>query len=126
MRFNMPLLGGGFNREVHCLDMMPQLAENGYKSFAIPWGAAHMPVMSQMLSENGFEEIGQSSLSVFNSIDGMYSDGWVRRFDKINRRHNYFWIAAGIWYAWFCQWFFWWILIGFNFSTDEDEYAGEA
>lgn len=83
VRFNVPLYGS-YAREKYCLDMIPVLVENGYRSFAIPWGAAHGPVFGSMLVRNGFEEVAGGSLIVFNSIDGVHSTGWVRRMNFKN------------------------------------------
>ncbi|ESL11636.1 hypothetical protein TRSC58_00609 [Trypanosoma rangeli SC58] len=86
LRFNIPLLGS-FAREKHCLDMIYPLASNGYKSFSIPWGAAHMPIFNEMLIDNGFEEIGMCSLLVCNRIDGEISAGEHERICRIEKRH---------------------------------------
>ncbi|RNF01069.1 uncharacterized protein Tco025E_08662 [Trypanosoma conorhini] len=87
LRFNAPLIGS-FAREKHCLDMIYPLASNGYKSFAIPWGAAHMPIFNEMLIDNGFEQIGMCSLLVLNRIDGEISAGEHERFCRIEKRHH--------------------------------------
>lgn len=87
LRFNLPLIGS-FAREKHCLDMIYPLSANGYKSFAIPWGAAHMPIFNEMLIDNGFEPIGMCSLLVFNRIDGDISAGEHERFDRLARRQH--------------------------------------
>lgn len=78
LRWNMPLLGS-FKREVHCLSMIPFLVDNGYKKFAVPWGASHMPIMHEMLLANGFAVTSVSALPVFDECDGEISKGFVRQ-----------------------------------------------
>lgn len=97
VRFNAPVVGS-LRREQHCLDMIYPLRDNFYKSFAIPWGAAHMPVFHEMLLDNGFENVGMCSLVVLNRIDGIISEGefgkmlrWQR---KRERRITYVYGAA--------------------------------
>ncbi|KAF8292795.1 hypothetical protein TcYC6_0116850 [Trypanosoma cruzi] len=87
VRFNVPLIGS-FAREKHCLDMIYPLLSNGYKSFAIPWGAAHMPIFNEMLIDNGFEQIGMCSLVVLNRIDGDISAGEYERFRRVEKRYH--------------------------------------
>ncbi|CCW69583.1 unnamed protein product [Phytomonas sp. Hart1] len=74
LRFNIPLFGS-LAREKHCLDMINPLRRNGYRTFAIPWGAAHMPIFHEMLLDNGFEPIGMCSLIILNRLDGDISEG---------------------------------------------------
>ncbi|KEG08075.1 hypothetical protein DQ04_08071040, partial [Trypanosoma grayi] len=97
LRFNMPILGS-FAREKHCLDMIYPLAANGYKAFAIPWGAAHMPIFNEMLIDNGFEQIGMCSLLMFNRIDGDISAGEHEKFCQLQKRQKRFvqmtWVLA--------------------------------
>eukprot|EP00796_Vickermania_ingenoplastis_P001824 gene1824-1110_t len=91
VRFNAPLIGS-LAREQHCLDMIPHLHRSGYKSFAIPWGAAHMPIFHEMLLDNGFEPVGMCSLLMFSRIDGDRSEGEVMRlqsYEKRVRRRGY-------------------------------------
>ncbi|KAH9589262.1 hypothetical protein LSM04_005217 [Trypanosoma melophagium] len=87
LRFNIPLFGS-LGREKHCLDMVYPLAANGYKSFAIPWGAAHMPVFNEMLLDNGFEQVGMCSLVIFNRIDGDISAGEHEKICRIQKRRR--------------------------------------
>eukprot|EP00758_Cryptobia_borreli_P018276 Tbor_TRINITY_DN6656_c0_g1::TRINITY_DN6656_c0_g1_i1::g.3121::m.3121 len=77
VRFNFPFIGS-FAREKHCLNMIPVLVGHRYKKFAIPWRAAHMPIYNEMLTRNGFEQIGTSGLPVFDEGDGEISRGYVR------------------------------------------------
>ncbi|KAG5481108.1 hypothetical protein LSCM1_06789 [Leishmania martiniquensis] len=81
VRFNAPVLGS-LAREQHCLNMIAPLRAHLYKSFAIPWGAAHMPVFHEMLLDNGFENVGMCGLLMLNRIDGIISEG---EFDKMQR-----------------------------------------
>lgn len=53
LRINLPLIDG-LRREKHCLNMFYPFATNGYKRFAVVWGAAHMPLFHEMLVDNGF------------------------------------------------------------------------
>ncbi|KAG5508103.1 hypothetical protein GH5_07162 [Leishmania sp. Ghana 2012 LV757] len=96
VRFNAPVVGS-LAREQHCLDMLYPLRENMYRSFAIPWGAAHMPVFHEMLLDNGFENVGMCSLRMLNRIDGMISEG---EFSKMQRwqmqRDRRVWYLYGI------------------------------
>lgn len=78
LRFNMPFVGN-FAREKHCLDMIPGLTQNGYKSFAVPWGADHIPIFHDMLVDHGFEQIGSCSLILWSRIDGDHSAMWFRK-----------------------------------------------
>ncbi|KPA78637.1 putative mitochondrial hypothetical protein [Leptomonas pyrrhocoris] len=81
VRFNAPVVGS-VRREQHCLNMIYPLNDNLYKTFAIPWGAAHMPVFHEMLLDNGFENVGMCSLVVLQRIDGIISEG---EFGKMQR-----------------------------------------
>ncbi|KAG5507677.1 hypothetical protein JKF63_06626 [Porcisia hertigi] len=92
VRFNAPVVGS-LSREQHCLDMIYPLRENMYKSFAIPWGAAHMPVFHEMLLDNGFEHVGMCSLLVLKRIDGMISEGEFGKMQRWQRRR-----ARRVWY----------------------------
>lgn len=85
LRFNAPLLGS-LAREKHCLSMIPLLRESGYKSFAIPWGAGHMPIFHEMLIDNGFESAGMCSLLMFNRIDGDLSEAELMRMRTVEKR----------------------------------------
>lgn len=85
VRFNVPVLGS-LKREQHCLDMIYPLNDNAYKSFAIPWGVAHMPVFHEMLLDNGFENVGMCSLVVLNRVDGIISEGEFSKMQLWQRR----------------------------------------
>jgi hypothetical protein len=78
LRHNIPFLGG-YSREKRCLNILYQLSGNGYESFVIPWGAAHMPVFARMLLENGFHKAGATRVVLFNRIDGPVSAAYLRR-----------------------------------------------
>ncbi|GET87862.1 hypothetical protein, conserved [Leishmania tarentolae] len=92
VRFNAPVLGS-FAREQHCLNMINPLRENMYRSFAIPWGAAHMPVFHEMLLDNGFENVGMCSLLVLKRIDGSISEGEFIKMQHWQRKR-----ARRVWY----------------------------
>ncbi|CAM38124.1 conserved hypothetical protein [Leishmania braziliensis MHOM/BR/75/M2904] len=92
VRFNTPVLGS-LAREQHCLNMIYPLRENMYKSFAIPWGAAHMPVFHEMLLDNGFETVGMCSLLMLNRVDGMISEGEFSKMERWQRQR-----ACRVWY----------------------------
>lgn len=97
IRFNAPLLGS-LAREQHCLSMIPPLRLNGYKSFAIPWGAGHMTIFHEMLLDNGFESVGMCSLLMFNRIDGDHSEAELmkmRAYEKRITRRVYVAYIAG-------------------------------
>ncbi|KPI86852.1 hypothetical protein ABL78_4088 [Leptomonas seymouri] len=85
VRFNAPVLGS-LKREQHCLNMIYPLNDNRYTTFAIPWGAAHMPVMHEMLLDNGFECVGMCSLVVLKRIDGIISEGELSKMQQSQRR----------------------------------------
>ena len=85
VRFNAPVLGS-LGREQHCLNMIYPLNANMYKTFAIPWGAAHMPVFHEMLLDNGFENVGMCSLVVLNKVDGIISEGEFSKMQRWQRR----------------------------------------
>lgn len=87
VRFNAPLLGS-LAREKHCLDMLYPLRQNGYKSFAVPWGAMHMPVFHEMLCDNGFEPVGMCSVLMFAKIDGDISEGEFAKMARWQRRRG--------------------------------------
>lgn len=99
LRFNFPLLGS-FEREKHCLNVIPFLVENGYKSFAIPWGAGHMCIFHEMLLGNGFEPVGMCSLLMFNRIDGEHSEAELLKMlnyeKRIARRVNLAYITGAL------------------------------
>ncbi|AYU78075.1 hypothetical protein, conserved [Leishmania donovani] len=96
VRFNAPVLGS-FAREQHCLNMIYPLRENMYKSFAIPWGAAHMPVFHEMLLDNGFENVGMCSLLVLNRTDGIISEGeFIKMQHWQRKRARRAWYLYGI------------------------------
>ena len=78
VRYNLPIIGN-YRRDLHCLSMIQPLVENGYKSFAIPWGSAHMAIMATVLIRNGFEERAQGQLLAFNAVDGIHSASWCRK-----------------------------------------------
>lgn len=78
LRHNVPFLGN-YKREKHCLNVLHQLTENGYESFVIPWGVAHMPVFSKMLLQNGFTLSSTSKLVMFDRVDGPMSTAYVRK-----------------------------------------------
>jgi hypothetical protein len=80
LRFNIPIVGS-YAREKHCLDMIPPLLQNGYKSFAIPWGAAHMSIFHDMLIDHGFEQTSMCTLIVWSKIDGDRSAAEWNRLD---------------------------------------------
>ena len=85
MRFNVPFFGG-YKREKHCMtEVLPLLASKGYDSFAVPWGAAHMPIMSQMLINNGFYQVSETRLLVFLASDGLVSSSWCRKLHGARR-----------------------------------------
>ena len=81
LRFNFPLIGN-LAREKHCLEMLPKLVAQGYRTFAIPWGASHMSLMDAMLRENGFREIGAVGIPVFRAVDGEVSESYVLRYQR--------------------------------------------
>ncbi|KAH8612072.1 hypothetical protein ERJ75_000931000 [Trypanosoma vivax] len=87
VRFNAPLLGN-FSREKHCLSMIPGLRASGYKSFAVPWGAAHMPIFNEMLVDNGYVQVGMCALVVVNRVDGDISAGEHQKCSRLLRRQN--------------------------------------
>ena len=99
LRFNLPLIGS-FAREKHCLTMIPPLVDNGYRSFAIPWGAAHMPIFHEMLVSNGFEETSATSLPIFDSVDGEISQShvqtWARKHKNRVIRTDFFYGFLGL------------------------------
>jgi hypothetical protein len=78
IRFNVPMVGS-LAREKHCLNQIPILRKNGYKSFAVPWGAAHMPAFATMLEQNGFQPVAEQRLVGFNAIDGPISAAWTKQ-----------------------------------------------
>lgn len=80
LRFNVPFFGS-YAREKHCLDMISPLVENGYKTFAVPWGAAHMPVFHDMLMDHGFEQTSMCTLIIWSRIDGDRSAAEWSRLD---------------------------------------------
>jgi hypothetical protein len=83
LRFNLPFVGS-YAREKHCMDMVPALAENGYTSFAVPWGAAHMPVFHDILMDHGFEQTSMCTLIMWSKIDGDRSSAeWSRMDTKL-------------------------------------------
>ncbi|CAD2222351.1 hypothetical protein AGDE_14842 [Angomonas deanei] len=87
VRFNTPLLGS-LAREKHCLNMIYPLRRNGYKSFAIPWGAFHMPLFHEMLVDNDFELTSMCSLLVLQRIDGTVSEGECQQVWRAQRRRR--------------------------------------
>lgn len=93
VRFNTPVVGS-LAREQHCLDMILPLRENHYKSFAIPWGAAHMPVFHEVLLDNGFENVGMCSLLALNPVDGSISEGEYGNLERWQRKRE-----RRVWYA---------------------------
>lgn len=103
VRFNAPVLGS-LAREKHCLDMIFPLRGNQYKSFAIPWGAAHIPIFHEMLVDNGFELVAMSALVVVRRIDGNVSEGMHDRIVRAVRRRQRAWSAvrfvAGVVIVW--------------------------
>ena len=80
--------------------MIPPLVDNGYKSFAVPWGAAHMPIMHEMLIHNGFEEASATSLPIFDNIDGEISRShiqmWARKHKGRVIRMDIFYSFLGL------------------------------
>ncbi|CUG91823.1 membrane-associated protein, putative [Bodo saltans] len=83
LRFNIPLVGS-YAREKHCMDMISPLVGNGYKSFAVPWGAAHAPIFHDMLTDHGFEQTSMCTLIVWSKIDGDRSSAeWTRMDTKL-------------------------------------------
>nr|CCC94338.1 unnamed protein product [Trypanosoma congolense IL3000] len=108
LRYNVPLIGG-LAREMHCLSMIDRLKESGYQSFAIPWGAAHMPIFHEMLIDNGYENIGMCSLVVVNRIDGDISAGEHEKILRLQKRReklrSVLWLV-GIVYVLFIMWSF--------------------
>lgn len=110
VRFSTPLIGS-LAREKCCLNMIPHLFESGYRSFAIPWGAAHMPIFHEMLLDNGFEPFGMCSLLMFNQIDGERSEGELLRMltyeRRLQRRSYLLYGLAGLAVLWglsrFCE-----------------------
>jgi len=98
VRFNVPVLGS-LAREQHCLNMIPPLRANGYKSFAVPWGAAHMPIFHEALIDNGFECIGMASLVVVARVDGDISageHGKVRAWQRRRHLRQWLWPIGGL------------------------------
>ncbi|CCW64920.1 unnamed protein product [Phytomonas sp. EM1] len=87
VRFNAPVLGS-LKREKHCLNMIYPLRCNGYRTFAIPWGAAHMPIFHEMLLDNGFEPVGMCSLLLLNRVDGDISEGELGKLRAWQRRRE--------------------------------------
>lgn len=97
LRWNLPFLLGSFAREVHCLSMIPFLVDNGYKKFAVPWGASHMPIMHEMLGQNGFSVVSVSALPVFDESDGDISANYVRQNRQILTKKDMrddFWLVG--------------------------------
>ena len=78
LRYQIPLLGH-YKREKHCLEMIPHLAASGYKSFIIPWGVGHMPILATMLEDNGFVQIGMTGLMTVAARDGPVCHGIYRK-----------------------------------------------
>lgn len=99
IRFNIALLGS-MEREKHCLNMILPLYENGYKSFAIPWGAGHMCIFHEMLLDNQFEQVGMCSLLMLNRIDGERSEAELLKLQsyekKLSRRVTFAYIAGAL------------------------------
>lgn len=99
LRFNIPLLGS-MEREKHCLNMILPLYENGYKSFAIPWGAGHMCIFHEMLLDNHFEQVGMCSLLMLNRIDGERSEAELLKLQsyekKLSRRVTLAYVAGAL------------------------------
>ena len=81
VRFNFPIVGN-YKREKHCLRILHQLTGNGYESFCVPWGAAHMPIFAKMLLQNGFTQCGSSRIVLFNRIDGPISAAYTRKLQS--------------------------------------------
>jgi hypothetical protein len=82
LRFNLPIVGG-YCREKHCLNMIGPLVANGYKSFAVPWGAAHAPLMHAMLTENGFKVVSVSRIVAWRAADGPHSHQQIRYLSRV-------------------------------------------
>jgi hypothetical protein len=105
VRFNIPILGT-LSREKHCLNQIPLLKKSGYKTFAIPWGAAHMPIFATMLEQNNFTPTAEQRLVVWSAVDGNTSESWVKqmrvqlRLLKIAHQSIKF-IPAGL-FLWTC------------------------
>ena len=98
LRFNLPIFGS-LKRDRACLGRIPLLIASGYKSFAIPWGAAHMPIMATVLDRNDFALIATSRLVAFNRTDGITSDGWYKWFRLWEMGYSFvdFWRRCIIW-----------------------------
>lgn len=105
LRFNMPFLGS-YAREKHCLDMIPELVKNGYKSFAIPWGAGHSRIFHDMLVDNGFENVASCSLLMWSRVDGDRSAAECCRLERLAKRRDrrIFWAQVSIVMV-FCYYF---------------------
>lgn len=103
LRWNVPFIGA-YQREKHCLNVLYQLSQNGYESFAIPWGAAHMPIFAKMLLENGFEKASATRVVLFNRVDGPVSAAYTRKLGAYVGREFYFRqgmnIFGGIFVVW--------------------------
>ncbi|CBH16412.1 hypothetical protein, conserved [Trypanosoma brucei gambiense DAL972] len=87
LRFNLPIVGS-LGREKHCINMISHLKTQGYKSFAIPWGASHMPIFNEILIDNGFENVGMCSLVVVRRCDGDISAGEHERMYRLQKRRD--------------------------------------
>merc|ERR1711991_32987 len=55
------------------------LKSNGYNTFAIPWGAAHIPIFATMLEQNNFMPVAQQRIVAFSNVDGPGSAAWVKQ-----------------------------------------------
>lgn len=78
LRHNVPFFGN-YVREKRCLNILHQLSGNGYESFVIPWGVAHMPIFSKILLQNDFKLSGTTRVTMFNRIDGPTSAAYIRK-----------------------------------------------
>jgi len=77
LRFQVPFLGG-YKREKHVLALCDKLVANGYQSFAVPWGAAHMPIFANMLEQRGYLMQSEIRFPIFRGYDGPISNQFTR------------------------------------------------
>eukprot|EP00759_Apiculatamorpha_spiralis_P039323 PhF_6_TR38142/c0_g1_i1/m.56969 len=79
LRFQLPLFGR-YPREKNIIALIEKLSDPklGYDSFAVPWGAAHMPILASMLENRGFVVQSESRYPIFRLIDGPVSASYVR------------------------------------------------
>jgi hypothetical protein len=109
VRHNVPVFGA-LSRDRHCLALLPSLRQQGYKTFAIPWGCGHMPVMAEALFRSGFEEVASSTFIAVDTIDGVHSQSLCQSYRWRLRRIGWYetWIMLGVWSV-LLGVFLWWI-----------------